>query len=119
MPESTANPHVPRPRDLDRATLRELVEGYLSHRGALVAAEHRVGEPEPIARLRGDALAELAIGEQIAQRMRNGRWATVRAALRYGATVEDVAAALDLTAPEVRAGVRSWADGQHRHGLMT
>lgn len=106
--------HTPRPRELDRVTLDDLVDAYSDHTRALVFAEHGIGEREPVGRLRGSALAALAVGEQIRQRMCNHRWSTMRDALRYGATVAQVATALDLDAEEVRAGLLSWGDGQLR-----
>ena len=39
-------------------------------------------------------------------------------ALSYGAPVGDVATASGLTPPEVAAGLRSWADGQHQRAGM-
>jgi hypothetical protein len=111
--------YITRPRDLDGAGLRELLDGYEMHTSALVNHEHGIGRPEPVARLRSSALDALCIGAQVEQRMRNERWTTVRDALRLGASVDDVATALDLTVAEVTAGLRSWADGQHRHGLLT
>ena len=47
------------------------------------------------------------------------RWVTVADALTYGATIDQVATAMDLTSVEVAAGLRSWADGQRRFGHIT
>lgn len=104
---------VPRPRDLDRAGLIELAQGYSDHTGALVNARHGIGRQEPAGRLRSSALDSLAIGEQIRERMTNHRWLTASEALRYGATVEMVARAVGMPADVVIECVASWANRQH------
>jgi hypothetical protein len=44
---------------------------------------------------------------------------TVADALTYGATIDEVATAIDRTAVEVAAGLQSWADRQRRFGRIT
>jgi hypothetical protein len=111
--------YVARPADLGGFALRELAESYGMHVGALVNARHDIGKPAPIGRLRGDALDALAIGEQIARRMRDDRWVTVAEALTYGASVEMVGRALDLEPVDVADGLAAWARGQHEHASMS
>jgi hypothetical protein len=111
--------YVPRPRDLDRISLAELVEGYQGHIGALVNAEHGIGRREPDGRLQSTALDALAVNAQITLRMAGDRWVTVRDALTYGATVEKVARALDMEPAAVAQAFSEWADGQREHELMT
>jgi hypothetical protein len=111
--------HVTRPSDLAGASLRELLDGYQAHLSALVNACHGVGELEPVGRLRADALDVLACGQALADRLLAMRWATVVDALTYSAPLAHVAAAVGLEPDEVSAGLRSWADRQLSHGLMT
>lgn len=108
-----------RPSDLHAVSLRELLDAWHSHTGPLVDARHGIGEPKPAGRLARHALDALAVGEALAQRMTSARWVTVTDALANGATVDLVAEAMGLEVDEVVAGLRSWASGQHRHGLMT
>lgn len=108
------NDHITRPADLASAPLRDLLDGYQSHVSALVNARHGIGEPEPVGRLRGDALDALACGQALADQILASRWVCVLDALTYAASVDDVAAAMGLDGSEVAAGLRSWADGQLR-----
>lgn len=111
--------NVVRPADLAGAPLRDLLDGYQAHIGALVNARHGVGRPEPVGRLRGDALDALVCGQALSDRILAQRWVTVAEALVYGATVDHVAASMGLQPVEVAAGLRSWADGQLREQLIT
>lgn len=109
---------VTRPHDLDGVSLRELLDAWHRHTGALVDARHGLGDPQPATRLAGHALDALAVGESVASRLTNTRWATVVDALTYGATLDHAAAAMGLERDEVATGLRSWADGQLRERLM-
>jgi hypothetical protein len=101
---------VPTPTDLDRATERELAEGYALHRSALVNATHQhLGPVDPPGRLRASALSCLAIGEQLVRRMLAERWETAAEALTYGAATAEVAHALGASPDVVVAGVTEWA----------
>jgi hypothetical protein len=64
-------------------------------------------------------LAALAIGHEIAARAVSVRWVHACEAIEHGATVAQVAAALDVSVDEVRDGLRTWADRQRRHWTMT
>lgn len=118
--DNTVNePHVTRPADLDRTTERELAEGYVNHRAVVVDARLGIGERKPVVRVRASALDALAVGEALVRRMLRERWSTVVDALEYGASLAEVAAALDMDPAGVRAGLAEWADGQRRYASMT
>jgi hypothetical protein len=118
--------HGPRPADLDHAQLRELAEAYNGHQDAIMAAQYGIGEQRTPARVRASALDALAIGEQLikqiealGQRMTRSRWVSVVEALSFGASLAEVAQALDVDRVDVVEGVTRWADGQHRYAGMT
>jgi hypothetical protein len=111
--------NVTRPADFAGASLRELLAGYEAHTTPLVNARHGIGEPDPVGRLRSDALDVLACGQALANYILAMRWVAVAEGLAYGATLGHVAAAMGLEPDEVAAGLRSWADGQVRHGGIT
>jgi hypothetical protein len=110
---------VTRPADLAGASLRELLDGYETHRGPLVTAHLGIGTPKSPWRLRDAALGMLVCGQALAGHILAMRWVTVAEALSYGAPLEDVAAAMGLQPDEVAAGLRSWAGGQLREQRMT
>lgn len=101
----------------DDATPGELAQQRQRHAMALV--NHRYG----IAVL-GDAeragrcLAVLACSAALAERAQTGRWVYAVEALAAGAGHEQVAAATGLEADELVAGLRAWANGQRRGGLI-
>ena len=111
--------YVPTPAGLAGVALAELAQAYTGHVGALVDARHGIGRPHPPARLASIALDALAVGQAVADHVLRHRWLTVAEALTYGATLPQVATASALTTDEVTAGVRSWADAQHRHAGMS
>lgn len=90
-------------------SLRELVGDYLTHAARLVEAERHVGAPESREDVAGHALAAVAAQHAIAERVLHARWCNVRDALTHGASLDDVAAAMAVTTPEVVAGLTSWA----------
>jgi hypothetical protein len=113
-----SNPSIPppvRPTDLTGVSLRELLDAWHLHTAPLVNARHGIGDPEPIGRLRAEALDVLACGQALADQILAMRWVTVAEALAFGAPLGHVAAAMGLEPDEVAAGLRSWADGQHQH----
>lgn len=113
------NPYVARPSDLRKAaSLHELAQGWQDHISALVDARAGLSDDRP-ARLRSSALDALACGAAMVQRVRDAQFVTIADALEYGATLDDVAVALESPAEDVAAGVRSWADRQKDHGLMS
>lgn len=59
-----------------------------------------------------DVLTQLAIGEELARRYSAMRWSSVHAALRAGASMRQLADALDIAPDEVVAGFRGWVSGQ-------
>ncbi|MEU9336429.1 hypothetical protein AB0D49_25135 [Streptomyces sp. NPDC048290] len=60
----------------------------------------------------GDALAVLALGESIHREVFSDRAWSLHAAMRRGATWNEVAAALDVTTGRARSVLRSFAEGQ-------
>lgn len=59
-----------------------------------------------------DAVAAIALGESIRRDIEYARGTRARQALELGATVADVAGALDMDEDQVRELLRTWADGQ-------
>lgn len=107
------------PRDVPDSTFRDLIDAHLGHLAPLVDARHGIGEPRPAVELARHAVAALAAAAALAERVLHSRWCTARDALVYGATVDDVAAGMGLDVDEIVMGLRAWADGQLREGLMT
>lgn len=98
--------------------LSQLAAGMERHTAALF--EHRVGLTVLTdAELAGHALSELAYATALADRVLAGRWVVAIEALSAGATHEQVAAATDMGVDELVTGLRSWAEGQRRLGLIT
>jgi len=62
----------------------------------------------------GDSLAALALGTSIRRDIEREHASRVREAIELGATWDQVAAALDISADEARGLLREWADGQRR-----
>ncbi|MHC3456168.1 Rossmann-fold NAD(P)-binding domain-containing protein [Streptomyces prasinus] len=66
----------------------------------------------------GDALAVIALRESMRRDLEAARGVRVRQAVELGATWNEVAAALDVTADDARALLRAWVDGQrHLHQI--
>jgi hypothetical protein len=109
-----------RPGDIPHtASLHQVLDALHAHQGRLVDARHNIGDPIPAGMLARHAVALLAVEHALADRVLAARWVTAGEALTYGATIKQVATAMDLTAVEVAAGLRSWADGQRRFGHFT
>ncbi|MEV4441753.1 hypothetical protein AB0K09_22620 [Streptomyces sp. NPDC049577] len=103
---------VSRPGDVPPATpLMWLAEKHQEHADRLTSSLlPHAAERATVA----DALAVLALREAVRREMEYGRGAHVRDALRFGATWNEVAAALDVTPGEARNVLRTWAEAQ-RH----
>lgn len=109
-----------RPADIGHdVVLAELARQYHVHVAPLVDARHGIGEPVPPGQLAGHAIAALAAQHALAERALHSRWCNAVEALTYGATLDQVAASMDLTVDEVSVGLRSWADGQRHHGGLS
>jgi hypothetical protein len=118
----TIQPDLPtRPADIPHtAPLRRLLDALHDHQGRLVNARYAIGDdPVPAEQLARHAVALLAVEHALADRVLVSRWVTVADALTYGATIDQVAAGMGLDVDEVRVGLASWADGQHRFGHIT
>lgn len=114
-------PWVPatRPAEISyKVSLVELAERMSACRGIVVQHDCGVRSVDPD-ELRAACLGELACQETLHQRALAGRWLTVIAAFRCGASVEDVSQAVCLDADEIQAGLREWAARQHRMGLIS
>jgi hypothetical protein len=117
-----SQPDLPtRPADLPyTASLRQLLDALHDHQGRLVKARHGIGDPSAAAQqLARYAVALLAVEHDLADRVLASRWVTVADALGYGATIDQVATAMDLTVVEVAAGFGTWAYGRRRFGYIT
>lgn len=101
------------------APLATVLQAFAAHTLRVVDAMLGIGEPLPVETLARHAVAALVLQHTVAERVLYSRWTTVRDALTYGASIGDVAAAMGLDVDEVVAGLRSWAAGQLRHGLVT
>jgi hypothetical protein len=99
----------------DSYTLDAIARLYHALTGRLVDARHGIGEVLPKERLAEHAIGALAAQHVMAERALHSRWINVADALTYGATF----AAMSLDADEVAVELRSWADGQLRHGGIT
>jgi predicted component of type VI protein secretion system len=75
--------------------------------------------PLSAARLSNEALGVLATGRALAEQLLATRWTTVFDALRYGASLDQVAAAMGLDIDKTRAGSMSWLDGQRAEGILS
>ena len=103
------------PRDVpDPLPYADLATAVAEHRGRLVHARHGLGDQQPADQVVAHALAALATAHALAERVLRARWCDARDALADGATVDDVAHAMELSRSAVRAGLRDWADGQQR-----
>lgn len=109
-------PPCPRtPRDVpDPFPYADFATAVAEHRGRLVDARHGLGDPQPADQVVTHAVAALATAHALAERVLWARWCDARDALAHGASVDDVARAMELSRSAVRAGLRGWADGQQR-----
>src|SRR5438552_16193377 len=92
------------PTRLFHAPLRELLADHEMHEAVLVRARHGLSH-ETTGRVRCAAVAALATGQMLVERLQAARCTTAADALAYGASLDHVAAALDLRPREVAAGL--------------
>lgn len=119
---STDMPQVPamprQPFDVDEfVPLPDLVEAADRHEWAVVAAACGV-ERRPGREVAEHALAALALGEAVRIRIELARGALIRDALAHGATLDEIAAALNAGPQEAVDDVECWADVQLSIGAM-
>jgi hypothetical protein len=96
---------IRRPGDIpDFYTLGAIARLYHALTGRLADARHGIGEVLPKQRLAEHAIGALAAQHVMAERALHSRWANVVDALTYGATLEDIAAAMSLDLDEVASG---------------
>jgi hypothetical protein len=99
------------------ATVDELFDAYARHVYAAVALRGREPATELLAR---HAIGALALAQAIIDTFVSERWWLVRDGLAGGATAGEVGVALGgLEVSEVAAGLSSWADRQHRAGVLS
>jgi hypothetical protein len=104
-----------RPADLDgEHTLAVLVDAYARHVLALTIARAAGRPVDP-----DHAVAALAIAAAMVVDLHDERWPIVRDGLAHGAGLAGVAAAMDLDADEVAAGLMSWVGRQAARGPVT
>ena len=102
------------PHDIGLVTLAEQI-----HRHAAAVFDHRYGITTLTDTERaGHCLAELAYRAALSERAPYGRWVCATEALHAGASREQVGRAMGLEPDELRAGLRHWAAGQRRFGLI-
>lgn len=106
------------PADLIGALRWDLVHGLDARDRVLTDARHGIGDRPPAAEVALAALDALAYGRALADNALRFEWIAQVEALRYGATLTDVATASGLDVDEVLAGLRSRVAGQAEHGLM-
>ena len=106
------------PHDVPNAPYREISDALVEHIRFTYDAQHS-GDAVPAADIAAHAVAALALQHALAGRILQSRWVTVRDALAYGATVDDVAAAMALDVDEVVVGLHNWAAARFRENRMT
>jgi hypothetical protein len=114
IPEFPATPNeVP-----DEAAVDELLDAYERHLALAVGGRSRAAGPDQLhAR---HAVAALVIATVIVEAFVAERWPLVRDALAHGTDARAVGDALGgLEVSEVAAGLTSWADREHRAGLLS
>ncbi|MGH4020005.1 MAG: hypothetical protein ACRDT0_12380 [Pseudonocardiaceae bacterium] len=99
----------------DGVALAELADRYGECCYPLLAHRHGVGEPLSAEQLAAHALAALAYGHALAERLSTGRWSISTDALSAGATVRQAAAAMGLESDELRMGLREWTSSRRRY----
>ncbi|WP_219413947.1 hypothetical protein [Pseudonocardia nigra] len=85
---------------------RELLAGHEYAVALLVNAEHGIGEPRSHDVLRAAALDALELSVALIRQLRDGQWTNAADAVRYGATLGQVAEAMDLPRAELVAGLQ-------------
>ena len=98
--------------------LLDLVAGHAEHTFH-VTAVRRGAAPMSTDRVARHAVAALATGQAIVDQLNADRWRTVSDALVYGASLAEVASALNLTGRAVVSGLHLWLDEQVRASRMT
>jgi len=106
------------PDDIPRDTSLGLL-GYRCSRHIQALAEHDHGlypltDPE----VAEHAIAVLAYGEDLTERVGSVRWPIAAGALTAGAGLERTAGAMDLDVFDLRVGLGHWVAEQHRLGLI-
>lgn len=106
---------IRRPRDVPGGTpLLWMAERHSEHSHRLANRDLPADFPHPVERGdAGDALAVLALGVEIERAAARWRAITIRTALECGATLRQVADALDNSPEAVRTDLLLWADSQH------
>ncbi|WP_232661911.1 hypothetical protein [Pseudonocardia sp. TRM90224] len=102
-------------------SLPQLLDSYLLHLRTVIAAAATNLPPlaPPPAVVAGHALSAVVCACGLGERVASGRWEMVHEALAHGATIAQVCAASGLEPDEIRVGLSSWADAQHRMGCFT
>lgn len=107
------------PADLIGARRWDLVHGLDAHEHVLTNARHGIGEQLPAGRVAAAALDALACGRALAENALRFEWVAQLEALRYGASLADVATACGLNPDEVTAGLSSRIAAQVQHDCIT
>lgn len=100
------------PGDFAASPLGELLDTWQRLLFQLVNARHDVDERHTPAELSATALQALAAGQALAEHVTASRWVTATDALRAGASLASIAAAMGVTEAEIDAGLMSWLHGQ-------
>lgn len=100
------------PRDAEDAYLGDIVARRAQVADRLFAAKHQLGGAGPVTA--ADHLEGLALGAAAARAATRFRALDVLAAVRAGATWDEVATATGLLVGELLSEVRAWTDGQRR-----
>ncbi|MEV1295742.1 hypothetical protein [Pseudonocardia sp. NPDC049635] len=104
-----------KPADVPEFTpLEHMAQALSGHRAVLVDVRHGLGRERSRDEIADHALAAVAIGKRIASAAAAGLWCDGMDALAHGATLADVAAALDLPAGVALVGLHEYVDGQAR-----
>lgn len=109
---------TPTPADYVDAPRRELLDALTAADAVLVETRHGIGTPRTAADVSRAALVALATARALVELLLRWEWIAQTEAVRYGASLGEVAAACALDVDEVLAGLRSRIAGQVEHGLM-
>jgi len=108
-----------RPGDVPHSAALELIANRYSHHHVIALVEHRHGlHAVRAAEVAEHAIAALAYGAALTERVESGRGSIATNALSAGAGLERTADAMGLEVWDLRVLLGQWAGRQHRLGLI-
>jgi hypothetical protein len=113
------DPTQTRPANMASTSPCDPLAGHEAHLTSLTHARLGIREPEPVGRLRADALAAPVCGRAPAHRLTAMRWASDGETPGHGAPAIHMTPAPGPEIDKIANGPRSRADGQHQHASMS